>query len=52
MGNSDKEARGSAEKYSDEALMAIAEFIMAFDICAKEPDETYGEVFISFERRD
>ena len=31
---------------SAEAMQALAEYVKAFDKCAKEPDETYGAAFI------
>jgi hypothetical protein len=39
----------SVVHYSPEALVALAEYIVAFDKCAKEPDETYGAAFIAME---
>ena len=35
--------------YSQESMTALAEYIKAFDVCANEPDETYGEAFIAME---
>ena len=35
--------------YSNEAMIALAEFIKASDKCSNEPDETYGAVFIEIE---
>ena len=35
--------------YSQEAMRVLAEYVKAFDKCANEPDETYGEVFIATE---
>ena len=37
------------DKYSPEALTALAEYIIASDKCANEPDETYGATFIAME---
>lgn len=34
---------------SNETMTALAEYINAFDKCAKEPDETYGAAFIAME---
>jgi hypothetical protein len=39
----------SVVNYSPEALPVLAEYIMAFDKCANEPDETYGAAFIAME---
>lgn len=35
--------------HPDEAIRALADYIIASDKCAKEPDETYGVAFIALE---
>ena len=49
MKNSQFAGGTSIINYSQEALTALAEYIIAFDKCAEEPDETYGAAFIAME---